>query len=186
MHHPRHRHHHHFPHPHHRPLEFEHEAPPGVDPRLHSLFHLLKETMHIQRRMLFALFSSQPVHPGQAGCLRVLAREDGISQSDLARRMWVSKPTVSAMLQKMESGGLIERRPDERDQRVVRIHLTDDGRIASGSLAAVYSRAIDMTVGSLTEHDRAELERILRILNENATRALNETGVAEKEPGCHD
>ena len=40
----------------------------------------------------------------------------------------LSRPSVTAMLQALEKSGAIERRSDERDQRLTRVYLTDEGR----------------------------------------------------------
>jgi DNA-binding MarR family transcriptional regulator len=113
-------------------------------------------------------------HPGRAIVLGMLAGHDGISQRDLAEKMHLARPTVTIMLQKMEAEGLIERWDDIEDQRLTRIRLTDAGREQGKNLEDAYKAYINSTVGSLSEPDRAELARLLGLLNDNVTAALKE------------
>ena len=47
--------------------------------------------------------------------------------SELARRVRRSKSTVTALVEKLEQGGFVERVPDGRDSRSVRVCLTPRG-----------------------------------------------------------
>jgi len=85
-------------------------------------------SLHLHRQLMVKLMADQDAHPGQAFALRMLGANDGISQRDLAEAMQLSRPAVTTMLQRMQKAGLIDRRPDERDQRVMRTYLTDQGR----------------------------------------------------------
>ena len=61
---------------------------------------------------------------------RVLAflEEGEAAPSDLAGRLSVSRPSITALMDGLIARGLVERRPDTDDGRRVHHHLTDDGR----------------------------------------------------------
>ena len=61
---------------------------------------------------------------------RVLAflEEGEAAPSDLAGRLSVSRPSITALMDGLITRGLVERRPDSDDGRRVHHHLTDDGR----------------------------------------------------------
>ena len=61
---------------------------------------------------------------------RVLAflDEGEAAPSDLAGRLSVSRPSITALMDGLITRGLGERRPDTDDGRRVHHHLTDDGR----------------------------------------------------------
>ena len=61
---------------------------------------------------------------------RVLAflEEGEAAPSDLAGRLSVSRPSITALMDGLITRGLVERRPDTDDGRPVHHHLTDDGR----------------------------------------------------------
>ncbi|MCE5191091.1 MAG: MarR family transcriptional regulator [Actinomycetia bacterium] len=142
----------------------EHEIE-GVDPLSARVFRAFKTQMMLNRRLMAKMFADETIHPAQGMCLRALSGHDGISQSDLAQMLRVSRPTVTTMLQKMEAAGMIERRPDEHDARLTRIHLTDEGRTMSERIHAVFGKSIAASIGQMPEDDRGELERLLNDLN---------------------
>ena len=61
---------------------------------------------------------------------RVLAflDEGEAAPSDLAGRLSVSRPSITALMDGLITRGLVVRRPDTDDGRRVHHHLTDDGR----------------------------------------------------------
>ena len=61
---------------------------------------------------------------------RVLAflDEGEAAPSDLAGRLSVSRPSITALMDGLITRGLVERRPDTDDGRRVHHHLTDAGR----------------------------------------------------------
>ena len=49
------------------------------------------------------------------------------SQKQLAERVGITPPSMTVALRKMEEKGYVTRRQDEKDQRVVKIHLAPKG-----------------------------------------------------------
>jgi len=64
----------------------------------------------------------------QLRVLIMLAHAGMMQPSDIGIRMGISKPNVSALIDKLIVLGYVERRPDERDRRVIHIALTARGR----------------------------------------------------------
>lgn len=60
--------------------------------------------------------------------LRALWHEDGLTQSELSRRVRASKPTTLDQLRRMELRGLIRFKRRSQDKRLVTVHLTEEGR----------------------------------------------------------
>ncbi|WP_409484757.1 MarR family winged helix-turn-helix transcriptional regulator [Arsenicicoccus dermatophilus] len=60
--------------------------------------------------------------------LLALGEDDGATVSALGEHLHLDSGTVSPLLQRMETRGVVERRRVSRDGRQVTIHLTDDGR----------------------------------------------------------
>lgn len=59
----------------------------------------------------------------QWGILIWLERQPGISQKELAELLEVEPITVARLIDRLESRGMVERRPDPRDRRIWRLHL---------------------------------------------------------------
>lgn len=65
---------------------------------------------------------------GQPPILKYLSENNGCKQSEIAKHEYVSAATVTVTLQSMEKNGLIERKSDESDLRIMRVYITDKGR----------------------------------------------------------
>lgn len=63
----------------------------------------------------------------QYTALTVLQRHPGMSGAQLARRSFVSAQAGSEMIANLERKGLINRQPDRRNRRILRISLTGEG-----------------------------------------------------------
>ncbi|MCW5773249.1 MAG: MarR family transcriptional regulator [Rhodospirillaceae bacterium] len=61
---------------------------------------------------------------GQWYFLRVLWREDGLSQRELSRRVGMMEPTTVIALQSMEKAGLVRRERSAEDKRKAQVWLT--------------------------------------------------------------
>ncbi len=148
------------------------EPPEGVDALSFEVFRALMSTIKLNGRLLGRTMTGHGGHPGQAGILWALGTDEGISQRELAEKVRLAPPTVTAMLQKMERGGLIERTADENDQRVTRLRLTDAGRALNHDLRMAHGEYIASTIGSMPEQDRRDLARLLGVLSANIQTAL--------------
>ena len=83
--------------------------------------YLVRSEMMSSKRWL----QEMDLKPHQAGILFVLDRDGSMSQKELARVLRQTPPSVTNAIQKMEQKGYILRQPDEKDQRVLRLHLTE-------------------------------------------------------------
>ncbi len=153
---------------------FKHPSLEGVDPLSLELFREFKKAVALNRRLMTHMLAEGQTHPAQASCLWVLASNDGVSQTDLADLLRVSRPTITVMLQKMEASGLVERRPDEVDQRKIRIYLTDEGRKRARESHDALVNHLSATLGKLSEDDRRELKRLLALINQNTVELLGD------------
>lgn len=69
--------------------------------------------------------------------LLVLWEEDGQSVTGIGRRLHLDTGTLTPLLKRMESQGLVTRQRQESDERVVMVHLTGKGRKLKEKAAAV-------------------------------------------------
>ncbi|MFD2136796.1 MarR family winged helix-turn-helix transcriptional regulator [Novosphingobium resinovorum] len=60
--------------------------------------------------------------------LAFLSRRDGMTQTALAADLDLTKVAIGGLVDRMEAGGFVERRADERDARARRIYLTKAGQ----------------------------------------------------------
>ncbi len=65
--------------------------------------------------------------PSRLSALVTIASGGPLPVGELARRMAVSAPTVSHIVEALEKLGLVDRRPDPHDRRVCRLELSGTG-----------------------------------------------------------
>lgn len=63
-----------------------------------------------------------------------LAEQEGMSNAELADRLYVTRPSVSALLERLERGGYIRREVAPNDRRGICIWMEDRGREALSSI----------------------------------------------------
>jgi len=92
-----------------------------------------------------------------------LDREPGLSQNALASLIEVEPITVVRLVDRLESRGLVERRPDAADRRIWRLHLTVDAKPMLKEIAkaraelnallidGIPQRSLDATIDCLLE-----------------------------------
>ncbi|AVS75785.1 MarR family winged helix-turn-helix transcriptional regulator [Paracidovorax cattleyae] len=61
-----------------------------------------------------------------------LWERDGITVSELGERLCLDSGTLTPLLKRLETSGLVARQRDTEDERRVRIALTDEGRALRG------------------------------------------------------
>ena len=90
----------------------------------------------------------------------------------LARRIRRTRSTMTALVEKLERAGYVERRPDPADARGVLVCLTDRGKALAPVMDGV-SRALEALVASRLSAEEADaLERLLsRCVGEEALSA---------------
>lgn len=63
-----------------------------------------------------------------------LREQEGLTNAELADRLYVTRPSVSALLERLERGGFIRREVSPNDRRSINIWLEPRGRDAAASL----------------------------------------------------
>jgi DNA-binding MarR family transcriptional regulator len=66
--------------------------------------------------------------PTLTSALFTIAREGPLTSGEIARRERMKKPSVTAVVDRLVTLGLAERRPDASDGRVVWVAITESGR----------------------------------------------------------
>jgi DNA-binding MarR family transcriptional regulator len=104
----------------------------------------------------------------QFDLLSTLTEQEGLSQQELAQRLYVTKGNVSGLLDRMVEAGLVERRATPDDRRSNALHLTPKGRSLAERGIAAQKAYVDRTLGTLDPRDLADLERLVLAWRERA------------------
>jgi MarR family transcriptional regulator, transcriptional regulator for hemolysin len=83
------------------------------------------------------------------------------SQRELAAAMWIEAPTLVAHLDRLERDGVVERRRDPDDRRVIRVVITPAGRKLQARLHEVAAACDAELRALLSVADQRALERAL-------------------------
>lgn len=97
----------------------------------------------------------------QFDLLSTLTEQEGISQSELAERLYVTKGNVSGLVDRLVQAGLVERRAIAGDRRSYAMHLTPEGRRLAEAGIAAQREFVASTLGKLGPDDLAELDRLV-------------------------
>ncbi len=119
----------------------------------------------------------------QCDVLTTLTEAEGISQQELAQRLYVTKGNISGLLDRLERAGLVERRSTAVDRRQYSIHLTASGRAAAERAIALQHALIAATLGRLPAEKLAEFEALL-LATRDLVRAYRERETAGRAPGA--
>jgi MarR family transcriptional regulator, organic hydroperoxide resistance regulator len=107
----------------------------------------------------------------QFDLLSTLTEREGLSQQELAERLYVTKGNVSGLLDRMVEAGLVERRTIPGDRRSNALYLTEKGRDLAEKGIAAQKSYVHGTLGGLAPQDLADLERIVLAWRDRARMA---------------
>jgi len=86
---------------------------------------------------------------------------DGMTLSDVSKRMMVSNGNVTGLVERLVESGHIDRRTSDQDRRVQVIRLTKAGRAEFRKMAAEHEIWIAEIFADLSEKDVRDLMRLL-------------------------
>jgi DNA-binding MarR family transcriptional regulator len=99
-----------------------------------------------------------------------LLEEDGQTVSGLGEKPFLESNTLTPILKKLEAMGHLERTRDTLDERLVRVHLTKNGRrLREKALSVDLGDACGLTAGQFSK-----LQKEIVALRDNLVRAARE------------
>lgn len=122
--------------------------------------------------------SRHGVRVGQNLLLEVLWETDGLTPGELAERLHLATPTVVKSATRMAASGLLSRKRDPEDARLVRLYLTERGRSVRRAIEAERDALERRATATLTGQERKHLLSALnKIIAELAdVKPMEDTG----------
>lgn len=146
------------------------------------LTYLVKQLQMAERARMEEVLRPLGVTLQQYTALSLLERREGLSSAQLARRHYVTPQAMHQLVASMERDGLIERRADEANRRILRAWLTDHGGEVLMSCHAAVDAVENRMVSALTPDEADVFARALEV----CLAALDEPGarpeVADGDP----
>jgi DNA-binding MarR family transcriptional regulator len=129
-------------------------------PTLTATLHALARA-HRQRTA--DLLAPHGLHAGQDLLLIAVWDAPGLRLSALARQLDVEPPTVTRMVQRLERGGMLERRPDRHDGRAACVFPTARSRLLESTVRRVWTTLEMELTAALGPADAERLQRLLSV-----------------------
>jgi DNA-binding MarR family transcriptional regulator len=130
-------------------------------PPSRSVGYLVRQTHRAFTRALQARIAPHGVSIGMWYFLRVLWREDGISQRELSQRVGMMEPTTASALNNMERKGFVRRLRNRTDRRIVNVFLTERGRALRRELLPLAAAVNEVALRGVSADDVGKLRAVL-------------------------
>jgi len=105
--------------------------------------------------------------PPDAGLIRKIASDPGISQQALAEHLGVMPSRMVALVDELESKGIVERRRSTEDRRNYALELTEKGRRVLGELSRIAAEHEEALCTALNKDERLQLRDLCRRIAEH-------------------
>jgi len=99
--------------------------------------------------------------PADAGILRLLHVQAGMSQQELATKLHIHPSRLVAILDNLEKRSFVERRAHPHDRRLYSVHLTKDGNEVLEKIGRVAREHQDALLSALSKEERDALAALL-------------------------
>lgn len=135
-----------------------------------NISYLFRDTHRSFRRIMKERIAPHGITVAMWTQLWELWHQDGLTQSEIARRIMLEKPSVNATIAKMEAQGIIERRPDPHDRREKRVFLTEKGWALHKPLVSMTAQINAEVLNELNDMEGETLMQLLSSVNMAARR----------------
>ena len=129
---------------------------------------LMFRTTRGMKKMLDGKLNQFHVTSSQATVLSTLGDRDGQSLSDIGKNVYLDKPAITGLADRMENNGLVERRRTSTDRRVIQLFLTVKGRKLFNQIKKIIIDIDQQLVKGLTEQEINTLHEVMKCIWEEA------------------
>ncbi|OPY35905.1 MAG: DNA-binding transcriptional repressor MarR [Methanoregula sp. PtaU1.Bin051] len=126
--------------------------------------HLLSLIPLYRHKILKQSHGITGIQGAQFRLLHILSQNGTQRMSEIGRRLYISKPYMTALVDSLIRDGFVRRQPDPKDRRVIRIAITGKGQLRLSTMAALIKENIGHDLSSLETSDLEILCRALQDL----------------------
>lgn len=139
-----------------------------------SIGYLTRIAFRAFSRALEVRTAPHGVSSGQWRFLRVLWREDGLTQRELSRRVGMREPTTVIALKSLERSGFVTRQKSDEDRRKVHVFLTPQAKALHPVLMPAVAEVNKVALAGLSKDEVAVLRKALGQVGRNLSADLDE------------
>lgn len=114
-----------------------------------------------------SFFKPYNLTPEQAGVLRRLGEQEGISQKELSIRMVKDQTNITRLLDQLEKKNLVRRGPNKEDRRSFLAYLTEDGKEMNEKIILAESEIMEIAFKGVPEERRILLKEVIEQMYTN-------------------
>ena len=132
--------------------------------------NIISQIKHLSDRIFERILSEQNIdafNGAQGRILYVLWQEENISLKELSDRTGLAATTLTSMVDRMESSGLVCRVPDQRDRRKTLLLLTEKARSLEVDYMAVSGQMSEIFYAGFSDEEIRLCEAMLERIYEN-------------------
>jgi MarR family transcriptional regulator for hemolysin len=118
--------------------------------------------------------------PSQWKIILALSLTDGLTQKELADKIYVDGSTLVPILDKMEQNGLIERKADTNDRRINRIFLTPKSESTVDSIILIVLQLRKMMYKGVSEEEMNSARKVLDAITKNSDELISNSKSPEQ------
>lgn len=98
----------------------------------------------------------------QMRALTLIAGKEGLTMTEFAEALDVTSPSATSFAGKLVDLGWVARKADDKNRKLVRLHLTEAGTIALQEQMLAHREMIRSVHATISPEDQQQLLRILR------------------------
>ena len=133
--------------------------------------YLIKRAQAALHVWLEEIVSAHGLGIAQFVVLSFLAETPGLANADLARRAFVTPQSMNEVLKQLESTGLVERRRNPANARILNAYLTRPGTRKWSAVSSQVRELEARLLRGLTSDERQTLNRALLTIIDNVARS---------------
>jgi DNA-binding MarR family transcriptional regulator len=138
---------------------------------------LVADTARVLRKVVDQRARRIGMSRAQWAILATLHRgQEGMRQVDLANQMDLEPITVARLLDRLETAGLVERRPDPDDRRARRVYLRPAAHPVIEQLKKIGDELLGGALNGVTEHEIEIATTVLTRVRENLQGRAGDAG----------
>jgi len=141
---------------------------------MHDVSHLLRRNFN---RRVQTLGLTQ----AQWRAIAHLSRNEGINQTTLAETLEVQPITLARLIDRMEAAGWIERRPNPKDRRAVRLYLTAKAQPILSTMWDLAAETRAEAMAGLSDDRRKMMINTLRHMKQSLLEAESHAGAPAQD-----
>lgn len=112
--------------------------------------------------------------PAQWKVILALNMTDGLTQKELADKIFLDGSTLVPVIDKMEQNGMVERKADSKDRRVNRVFLTKQSEATVDSIILIILQLRKTIYNGISESEIALIKNTLKTIIKNSETAICE------------